>query len=71
MVRFLIILLILTIALMIGINFAKKRFRNFINNFTTHNFGKYKREDKTKEVIYRKDDVVVMKGEAGKEKNGT
>ncbi len=65
-----IIFIITLVLIIIGVNSIYKRVRKFFNSFIppeeTNRMNKQKNND---QVVYEKDDVVVMKGEAGKKKH--
>ena len=67
--RYLFILLII-LAIAFSLTYllrVVRKFLIFLSNSAGHSKGKAK--DKSQEVLYKKDDIVVLKGEADKNKN--
>jgi len=65
--RFLIIFIVIVSAIMILVSFFFKFLRNFFGIFTKSAVNDKPKNEKNN-VIYEKDDIVVLKGEAGKKK---
>lgn len=68
MLKFIIILLIIIALILLGLSALFKKVRNLfdINQYTQNAQNNKKNDD---DIVYRKDDVVVLKGEAKKNKD--
>ncbi len=71
MLKFLLVILIIFILFLVGSSMILRWARKIVNSFGTgrQTNSKMGNEKKDKDVLYNKDDIVVMKGDAGKKKN--
>jgi hypothetical protein len=70
MVRILFILLVLIIGIAFAISYIKRFVNKFKNIFIPDlSNGEKTGKEEGGQVVYKKDDVVVLKGDAGKNKN--
>jgi|GEM_PF-2573294 len=67
MVKFLIIIGVIFLIILLVMKIIRKKFENFIQQFAPKQPGSSK-DTPTNEVIYNKDDVVVLRGEGKREK---
>lgn len=68
MTKFLIIVGVLFLIVLFIINMIKKSIRSFVEGFSAPS-AKKRKNDRHEEVLYKKDDVVVLKGDAGSKNN--
>ena len=68
MTKFLMIILVIIGAILLIVSYAFKKLRNIFSIFTPVDEIKQQPEKQEGEVVYKKDDVVVMKGDARKPK---
>ncbi|MFP4528328.1 MAG: hypothetical protein ACLFQX_07240 [Candidatus Kapaibacterium sp.] len=70
MTKFLLILLVIFALAILGLTFIYKKIRGFFEMFSPseERRGKTQKRERTDDVVYDRDDVVVLKGEAGKKK---
>lgn len=66
--KYFVILFIIIGGIMLVVSYAFKKLRNVLSFFTPVNEIKREQEKDDEEVVYRKNNVVVMKGDAGKPK---
>lgn len=66
MTKFLIILLLITIGTIVVVSVVMRKLKNFLSQFTP---PEVKVSDSKENVIYQKDDIVVLKGDAKKDFN--
>jgi hypothetical protein len=71
MTKFLLLLFAIFALAIIGLTYIFKKVRGFFSMFSppSDRTGKAARRTEDAEVVYDQDDVVVLKGEAGKKKN--
>lgn len=62
MTKFLIILLVFIVGAVVGFMFVIRKFKNFLSSFAPNVEKKPEKE----QVVFKKDDIVVLKGEAKK-----
>lgn len=67
MLKLLFILLLIGIIFSLLINSVKRKINNMFSGFKPH--SSTDKQDKKEEVIYQKDNIVVLKGEANKDKD--
>ena len=71
MIRFLLILIIVLVGIVVLSSFVSRTLRRIFSPFNaSSNSKKADNKNKGQNVLYQKDDVIVLKGEA-KDRNGT